>query len=38
MPVHQLPSVKGDLYVRFIVVLPTKLYDEEKKIIKNIFG
>ncbi|CAK73518.1 unnamed protein product (macronuclear) [Paramecium tetraurelia] len=38
MPIHQLPSVKGDLYIKFIVKMPAKLSEQEKEFIRKIFA
>ena len=37
MPVHNFPSQKGDLYIKFKVKLPKELKEEEKELIKEIF-
>ena len=37
MPIHHTPSQFGDLHVRFIVELPKKLTDADKKQLKAIF-
>lgn len=34
MPIHNFPSTKGDLYVRFIVELPKSLSANEKLLLK----
>ena len=38
MPTHNFPSQKGDLHVKFIVKLPTKLNDKDKELLKKIFS
>eukprot|EP00038_Savillea_parva_P017334 m.19896 g.19896 ORF g.19896 m.19896 type:complete len:379 (+) comp3733_c0_seq1:58-1194(+) len=38
MPQHNFPSVKGDLYVEFTVIIPTKLSAEQKKSIKELLA
>ena len=37
MPVHKFPSQKGDLYIKFRVILPKNLNKKEKEIINDIF-
>ena len=37
MPVHKFPSQKGDLHIRFHVVLPKTLNKKEKELIREIF-
>jgi len=38
MPVHNFPSDKGDLHVKFIVMFPTQLSEKQKEAIRNILG
>jgi len=37
MPIHNFPSTRGDLFVRFIVELPKTLSENDKKMLKQIF-
>ena len=37
MPVHKFPSQKGDLFIKFNVMLPKSLNKKEKELIKEIF-
>ena len=37
MPVHKFPSQKGDLHLKFNVVLPKSLNKKEKELIREIF-
>ena len=37
MPVHKFPSQKGDLHLRFNVILPKSLNKKEKELIREIF-
>ena len=37
MPVHKFPSQKGDLHIKFKVVLPKSLNKKEKELIREIF-
>jgi len=38
MPQHNFPSVKGDLYCEFTVIIPTKLTAEQKTTIKSVLS
>lgn len=38
MPMHNFPSQKGDLHVKFIIKLPTKLNEKDKEILKKLFS
>jgi DnaJ-class molecular chaperone len=38
MPQHNFPSVKGDLYCEFTVVIPTKLTTEQKSGIQTLLS
>lgn len=37
MPQHGYSSQKGNLYVKFNIKLPSKLNEEEKALIREIF-
>ena len=37
MPVHKFPSQKGDLHLKFDVILPKSLNKKEKELIREIF-
>jgi len=37
MPHHGYPSAKGNLHVKFNIKLPTKLSDEEKLLVQELF-
>ena len=38
MPVHKFPSQKGDLHLKFNVILPKSLNKKEKDLIREIFS
>ena len=38
MPIHQFPSEFGDLHVKFIVQMPKKLNDAQKKSKRTLRG
>ena len=37
MPRHQFPSEFGDLFVKFVIIMPKKLTDEEKDFVRTHF-
>jgi len=38
MPVHNVPSEKGDLYVTFHVALPRSLTDRQKEVLRDVLA
>ena len=38
MPVHNFPYQKGDLHVKYIIKLPTKLSDKDKDLLRKLFS
>ena len=38
MPVHGVPSQKGDMHVKQIIRLPIKLSEGDKVILKKLFN
>lgn len=38
MPVHNFPSQKGDLHVKFVIRLPSKINEKDKELLRKIFS